>query len=71
MNNVHKLEIKPKTERHQYRQHTIVITFVPRERMWKWKFAHQPRLSFSGQARTLQRALREAKKEVDTIVDGR
>lgn len=61
---------KPKQETHQYRKHTIVLTYKPIDQVWEWKFEHRPRLHLSGKASTLQSALSLAKREVDNILRG-
>jgi hypothetical protein len=62
--------VPPKTVRTMYRKHELLLIFCPDTRTWRWKTKHTYVVEFDGIARTQERALREAKRTVDRLVDG-
>lgn len=71
MNNVTNMNIKPNTKSHTYRKHRISITFVPDKLEWRWECRHTYEIQLDGLAKSHDRALSEAKKKIDHLVDGR
>lgn len=66
------VQIRPKTERVNYRQQTIILTFIPAEEKWSYRVEYQvrQRLVFEGKGKRRQDALRLARREIDKMTDG-
>ncbi len=68
MDNVHRLEVKPKLTHHMYKRHDITVTYIPSEDEWKWSFELRPKtVSFGGRAPSADAALKHAKAQIDDI----
>jgi hypothetical protein len=63
--NVHTLNIPPKTHTEQYKRKTITVTFLPAEKLWRWSFGITIQREINGTATTIPRALAEARKRID------
>ena len=64
------VSVPPKSVRSMYRKHEIILTFRPVTKTWSWKTTHTYTVEFDGIAGTQDRALREAKRTVDKLMDG-
>lgn len=67
-NNIHHLNIKPKTLQRQYRRHSYKVEFVPKTKKWKWTVEITHRTVYSEVADTQVKAFRAAEKLIDEIV---
>ena len=69
MSNVRQLNVTPKKETRLYKRHEITVQFQPSNKEWSWRFKHTATVTFAGTAKTIDKAYRAAKKEVDRIVE--
>lgn len=57
--------VKPKTMNRQYKGAKITLTYVPKDKEWKWKVEVTHTMTFEGAAATDVKALRAAEKFID------
>lgn len=67
MSNIHRLEVKPRLTRHKYKRHDITVTYIPKDREWKWSFTETKAMTFGGREASADAALSAAKMQVDYI----
>lgn len=63
--NVHHLNIRPKTLHRQYKRHEYTLEFLPKTKKWKWTVTVITRMVYSEVADTQVKALRAAEKFID------
>lgn len=61
---IHK-NIKPKTLRRSYKRHSYVVTFLPKEKKWKWSVTVTTSMTYEDVAETQVKAFRAAEKFID------
>ncbi len=64
------LGVTPKQERTTYKGTQITVTYVMQGKhrgMWEWRFAVSQPMSFNGYASKLERAMKDAKSQVDKL----
>lgn len=59
--------IKPKSFRRVYKRHHFTVTFLPREKLWKWTVEVVITSQHSDTADTMKKAIRAAEKCIDRI----
>jgi len=70
MKNVIMFSATPREIKENYRQKTIVLTFLPGdEPMWRWSFTVTHTSRFKGEAKTKHHALQAAKRRIDQMED--
>ncbi len=67
MDNIHRLDVKPKLTRHKYKRYDITVTFIPADKEWRWSFSVVKSMSFGGREPSSDAALCAAKAQVDYI----
>ncbi len=65
MNNIHRLDVKPKLTRHKYKRYDITVTYIPSDKEFKWSFKETRAVSFGGREPTADAALCAAKEQID------
>lgn len=68
MDNIHRLDVKPKKNVHKYRRYDITVTYIPKTKEFKWSFKEQTVIAFEGQEPTAGIALSVAKNRVDEVI---
>lgn len=63
------MHIEPKRIRRQYRRTPFTVTFVPATGEWRWEIRRQIERVYDGTATDMQKAIREAQRTIDRIVD--
>ncbi len=61
-------DVRPKTVTTNYRDSVITVRFDPFSKTFRWFFEYKT--SYSGEAQSIERALQEAKKIIDKMIDG-
>jgi hypothetical protein len=67
--NVHFLNIKPKTLHRSYKRHEYLVEFIPKTKKWKWTVTVTHKSVFSEEADTQVKAFRAAEKFIDQNVN--
>lgn len=62
------VSIPPKSRTVTYRKHKIIVTYVPNTGEWEWAVTHTRTLEFNSRAKDFNRAIKDAKKRIDTLL---
>ena len=68
MDNVHRLDVKPKKNVHKYRRYDITVSYIPKTKEFKWSFKEETTIAFEGLEPTAGMALSVAKNRVDALI---
>jgi hypothetical protein len=58
-------KIKPKTLKRSYKRHAYVVTYIPKEKKWKWSVTVTTSMTYEDKADTQVKAFRAAEKFID------
>lgn len=63
-------DIKPKQVHEIYEGYDIVVIFLPESRIWHWQIKKSFPILVEGDAKELNRAIKDAKKWIDGVMEG-